>query len=234
MFYSGNFIYDGKYSDEYDFYLVTEGKDILNEYGINFSDNKEITLTFCYASEYGEPYEWTDDVLMFAHEWFISDNYKPFISDDNDGYCYLLKGKSIVKRFNSKLHGLIDVTFDILDNYTYKTQTIIVENTSKNYNVYNYSNIKKAYKPIIELKSINSNTVSIRNDTTGNALTIDNIEIGVDIIIDNEMGVIVDSNGKNLLMHSNRDWIEFKKGTNVIKIDGKCTAKIKSMYPIMR
>lgn len=234
MFYSENFIYDGKYSDEYDFYLVSEGKDILNKYGINFSDEEEITLTFCYASEYGEPYEWTDDVLMFAHEWFISNDYKAFVSDDNDEYCYLLKGKSIIKRFDSTMRGLIDVTFDILDNYTYKSQTVIIENTTKEYSVYNYSNVNKPYKPIIELYDVNSSYIVIKNNTTKKNMVLSNLDLGVNIIIDNEIGTVTDSNGKNLLMNCDRNWIELIKGTNKIKIDGNCNAKIKSMYPIMR
>lgn len=234
MFYSGNFVYDGKYSDEYDFYLVSENKDILNKYGINFSDEEEITLTFCYASNYGESFEWTDDALMFAHEWFISDDYKPFISEDNDGYCYLLKGKSLIKRLNSNMKGLIDVTFDILDNYTYKMQNIIIENTAKEYSVYNYSNVKKPYKPIIELNNVTSTSIVIKNNTTKKSMTLSNLDSGVNITIDNEIGTIIDSNGKNLLMKCDRNWIELRKGTNLIKIDGDCTAKIKSMYPIMR
>lgn len=234
MFYSGNFIYDGKYSDEYDFHLVSEGGGILNEYGINFSDNDEITLTFCYSSEHGTPYEWTDDTLMFAHEWFIGDDYRPFVSEDNDSYCYLLKGKSLVKRFDNSMRGLIDVTFDILDNYTYKMQNIIIENTEKEYSIYNYSNIKKPYKPIIELYNVNSKDIIIFNNTTKKSISLNDLDIGADIVIDNQIGTIIDSNGKNLLMNCDRNWLEFKKGANLIKINGDCTAKIKSMYPIMR
>lgn len=234
MFYSGNFIYDGKYSDEHNFHLVSESSDILNEYGINLSEDKEITLTFCYANENGVAQIWEDEVIEFAHEWFISDDYKPFVSNDNDSYCYLLKGKSIIKRFTKDFTGLIDVTFDILDNYTYKYQNIIVGNTEKEYNIYNYSNINKPYKPVIELFNVQSTNISIKNNTLLKCLILDNLVIGSNIIIDNEMGTIFDSEGNNLIMKSDRDWIEFKRGTNKIKIDGNCTAKIKSMYPIMR
>lgn len=234
MFYSSNFIYDGKYSDEFDFHLVTEGGDILNEYGINFSDNKEITLTFCYSSANEEAQVWNDEVIEFAHSWFISDEYKPFISEDNDKYCYLLKGISLVKRFSIDMTGLIDVTFEVLDNYTYRQQNISIGNTEKEYSIYNYSNVNKPYKPIVELYNIQSTNISISNNTLSKSLVLNNLTIGDNVTIDNEIGTIYNQDGVNLIMKSNRNWIEFKKGTNKIKINGECSAKFKSMYPIMR
>ena len=98
MFYSGDFLYNGIYSQDCNVYLVSESNDILNEYGINLTDTDEITLTFCYTDGSDIPLAWDEDMLKFVHEWFITDEYKEFSSDDDYESFYLLKGVSLVKR----------------------------------------------------------------------------------------------------------------------------------------
>lgn len=235
MFYSGNFIYNGKRSDDYYIHLVSENGDVLNEYGINFSDEEEITLTFCYASEYGEAYVWSDEILEFVHEWFITDNFNPFISEDSEDLMYLLRGKSITKRFTPDFKGLIDVTFDVYSNYAYKKQVVNVNNSTKPFYVTNLSNVNKEYRPIIELNNIQTDTITISNLTyPSEDFILTDIAIGSNVIIDNEIGTITDSNGNNLIMNSNRKWIGLKRGRNRLQITGDCSAKVKSLYPIMR
>ena len=49
MFYSGNFYFDKKYSEEYGIYQVTEEDSVLNEYGIshNNTDDNYIKFLLC-------------------------------------------------------------------------------------------------------------------------------------------------------------------------------------------
>lgn len=237
MFYSNVFVYDGKYSDDYEIHLVYENDSILNEYGINFDDKKEITLTFAYANKDFEQIVWEEGILRFVHDWFITEDFKPFVSFDEAEYSYMLRGKTLVKRFNHKMQGLIDVTFEILENFTYKFQNkkIVKDNFSKYNTVYNYSNFEDEYKPLLELKNIQSSEIRIENKTSNKILILSNLPLGKDIFVDNEMGVIVDSDENNLIKYSNRDWITLKKGSNNIVITGSCDyIKIKSMYPIRK
>ena len=233
MFYSGNFIYDNKYSDEYNIHLVSEDGDILNEYGINFTEDEEITLTFCYANEYDEPLEWDSETLEFVHEWFISDDFKPFVSEDNEDVMYLLKGKSIVKRFTPSFTGLIDVTFETYSRYAYYRQRNTV-NAPTTIKINNPSNLNKTYKPVLSISEIKSNVISLDNISNDSmALVLDNLNTIDEIIVDNEVGVVTDSKDNNLMKHCNRKWLEFQKGSNEIKIDGDCVVTIESLYPIM-
>ncbi len=234
MFYSGDFSYNGLRSDEYDVYLVSQTNRVLNEYGINHNDKKEITLTFSNMDSNDTPREWIDETLFFVHEWFISDEFKPFISDDNIEYAYMLRGVSLTKRFNNKMLGLIDVKFEVLDNYTYKRQVVSFNGSNRDHTVYNYSNCFDTYSPLIELKDVNGGTIRITNRTTNTTLTISEVDKGVDVIIDNKTGVITDSNGKQLISKSNRDWIKLNKGTNIITLEGASFGNVTSMYPIMR
>lgn len=50
MFFSGNFIYNKRYSKDYGIFILNESDDILNRYGINYDDTKEITLTISYLN----------------------------------------------------------------------------------------------------------------------------------------------------------------------------------------
>lgn len=234
MFYSEKFIYDGIYSDEYDIYIVSESNNMFNEYGINFEDEDEITLTFCYADKYGNALVWNDEILRFVHEWFIGEDYRQFIVEDDLEYCYLLKGVSIVKRFNREMKGFIDITFEVFENCSYVVDEISFNKNKKEFKVKNISNVCDEYKPVIELYNVSSSSVIIENKTNGNSLIINNIVKNSDVFIDNELGVIMDSKGNNLIANSNREWLSLKKDVNLIKISGDCNGKIKCMYPVMR
>ena len=235
MFYSGNFYFDKKYSEEYGIYQVTEEDSVLNEYGIshNNTDDNEITLSFCYANSFEEAQIWEEEVLETVLEWLITDEYKEFISEDNEDIAYFLKGQGYVKRFTPDMRGIIDVTFKTLSQYRYKYYTKKVVNPTTEFKVLNSSNINKPYKPVIELKNISSENIQISNLTTNKSPFIINNLSNKDIIIDNTIGTITDVDGNNLIMNSNRKWIELVKGYNSILVEGNCDIIFKAYYPVM-
>ena len=234
MFYSGDFLYNGIYSQDCNVYLVNESNDILNEYGINLTDTDEITLTFCYTNKSDVPLAWDEDMLKFVHEWFITDEYKEFSSDDDYESFYLLKGVSLVKRLAPDMTGLIDVTFKIYQNYAYKKQFINITDVTERYRIFNFSNVNEFDKPIFEIYDVKSQEISIINETLNQTFTINNLIQGIDVIVDNEYCVIRDVNGKNLIKHSNRDWFKLKKGSNEVSFVGDFKIKIKSLFPIKK
>ena len=235
MFYSGNFYFDKKYSEEYGIYQVTEEDSVLNEYGIshNNTDDNEITLSFCYANSFEEAQIWEEEVLETVLEWLITDEYKEFISEDNKNIVYFLKGQGYVKRFTPDMRGIIDVTLKTLSQYGYKYYTKKVVNPTTEFKVLNSSNINKPYKPVIELKNISSENIQISNLTTNKSPFIINNLSNKDIIIDNTIGTITDIDGNNLIMNSNRKWIELVKGYNSILVEGNCDIIFKAYYPVM-
>lgn len=233
MFFSGNFIYNNRYSKDYDIYLVYESDEILNEYGINFNENKEITLSLCLIDINGSPFPWSNEMLELVHEWFITDDFCEFISEDDSEYIYFLKGNSITKKLDNEMKGILEVTFELMDNYSYKQQLITLNNTQKNINILNPSNVS-SYKPKIELFNINSSSIIITNTTNNKSLEINNIDSSANIFIDNKIGTIFNSKNKNLITNSNRGWLVLEKGFNNIKITGDCSIKFMAMYPFMR
>ena len=235
MFYSGNFYFDKKHSSEYGICQVTEEDNVLNEYGLSYNgeENNEITLSFCYTNNFEDAYVWENDIIEDVLEWLITDDYKEFISEDNEDIVYFLKGTSYVKRFTPDMKGIIDVTFKTLSQYGYRYYTKNVIKPNAKFDVLNSSNIDKPYKPIIELKNISSKNIQISNLTTNKSPFIINNLSNKDIIIDNTIGTITDVDGNNLIMSSNRKWIELVKGYNSILVEGNCDIIFKAYYPIM-
>ena len=235
MFYSGNFYFDKKHSSEFGVYQVTENDGVINEYGIpyNNEEDSEIVLSFCYANKLDEALVWENEVLEFFLEWIITDSYKEFISEDNADIIYFLKGVSYVKRFTPDMKGIIDVTFKTLNNYGYKYYFAEIINPTDAFPIFNESNVSNNYKPIIEITNISSEEISITNLSTKKTSFLINNLSNKDVIIDNTIGTIFDSDGNNLIMNSNRKWIELVKGENLIQVEGNCDITFKAYYPVM-
>ena len=212
--------------------MVSQDTGVLNDYGINTEDN-EITLTFLNEDEYGNAMSWNESSIKKVVAWFISDEFKPFVSYDNLDITYFLKGKSYKKRFANNMKGLIDVTFETYSQYGYKRNNTALDSYNQSKTIYIDTNIQKAYKPKVIIKNINANSVSISNLTTGNdAFTINNLTNNQIITIDNEIGTVM-CDQENLIMHSNRKWLELIPGNNKITVSGNCNVEIMSLYPVM-
>ena len=236
VFYSNNFTFNNVYSMGTNIHLVSEDSGVLNNYGIPFNinnDTNEIILSFCHAND-DTPLEWTYDDTVDFLGWMITDDYCEFISDDNEDIIYFLKGVSYQKRFTNNMVGIIDVTFKVLTPYGYKHYIREISKSEKTFEIYNYSNIDNAYKPVITLSNISSNSVTLTNNTTKKEpFHIENLTNSDVIYIDNVMGTITDAQNNNRLTNSNRAWIELCKGSNMFSIDGKCDIKIEAYYPMM-
>ena len=236
VFNSGNFTFNNIYSKNLNIYLVSEDTGVLNDYGIPFNiedADKEITLSFCYASN-NETLSWDYDTVLSFLEWMITDDYCEFISEDNEDIIYFLKGVGYDKRFTNDMKGIIDVTFKVLSPFGYKHYIREILSLEKNFDIYNYSNINNSYKPLITLSNISTKEITLKNTTTNKeAFNITGLNKSDIITIDNMMGIIVDSKGNNKLSNSNRKWIELTKGLNTLSIDGVCDIRIEAYYPIM-
>lgn len=236
IFYSDKFYYNGTYSQDMGVLLVSESSDVLNEYGISCATEEaesEITLSFCYVDSLEQPLPWSSEALEIILGWLIADEYLEFISEDNDELVYFLKGVSYTKRFAPDMKGLIDVTFKVLSSYGYRSYEKKIKNPVGKFTILNNSNVNKPCKPIIELTNISSEVIQITNLTTEKAPFIINTQSSKMILIDNETGVITNENNENLIMNSNRKWIELTKGDNSIMIEGNCDVLFKFYYPVM-
>jgi len=236
VFYSDKFYYNGVYSQDLGILLVSESSSVLNEYGISYvsrEEENEIVLSFCCVDRVEQPLPWDNEVLETVLEWFIADEYLEFISEDNIDLVYFLKGIGYTKRFTPDMKGIVDVTFKVLSNYGYRNYEKKIENPVDKFIISNNSNVNKPCKPIIELTNISSNLIKITNLTTNKTPFTIETQSNKSISIDNETGIILGDDNKNLIMNSNRKWIELIKGDNSILVEGNCDVTFKIYCPVM-
>lgn len=236
VFNSNNFTFNNVYSKDVNIHLVTEDGGVLNDYGIPFNienHEEEITLSFCYAND-TTPLKWSYEVIVDFLGWMITEEFCEFISEDNEDVIYFLKGVGYKKRFTNSMTGIIDVTFKVLSPYGFKHYIREISSSEKVFDIYNYSNIDNAYKPVIVLSKITSKNVTLKNITTNKEpLSITEANNLGTIYIDNLTGTVTDGNGSSRLSNSNRSWIELKKGLNKFLVDGTCNIVVEAYYPIM-
>lgn len=265
MFYSENFSFDGIDNEEMDIALVTTtNTDILNQLGTIYIENikaentrtdspyylfgtkdiEPITLEFAYVDLKTQvPLVWDEEVLDEVIDWLVTDDFKPFISQDNEELIYYLKATKVFKKFNNEMKGMLEIEFQPYTAYAYKNYTYELNcEGSLEYDIKNESTIKdKYYAPVIEItKTIDPGDIKIENLSIpeDKALIVEHMAVGEKRIIDNYNYTIFDSEGKNMFFASNRQWLRLvrknknnKQGINKLKITGNCKITIKCNYP---
>lgn len=236
--------------------LITLDSGILNKYGLSYNEdivlNKNSKSNSYYSTNTGDiedivlnvtlvdsnynPISWDESMLSNIMNWLITDNFKPFISEDNLDLIYYLKAKNIVKYFNANKEGYLEVTFQPFSNYAYRKLLRSFEvNEQFTVDIHNYSSLDGVYYPIIELENISQEPVNISILNTSlnkEAFTFNNLEPNNAIVIDNLIGTIYDISNKNRLMDSNRKWFGLKKQNNKVLFTGNVKVKIKAQFPM--
>ncbi len=139
----------------------------------------------------------------------MTDDFKPFISKDNDELIYYLRATRVLKKFNNEMKGMLEIEFQPYTAYAYKNYVYKLKcEGDLDYNIKNESTIKDIYyAPVIEVtKTVDQGDVKIDNTSIpgDEALTIKNMSVGEKIIIDNYNYTIFDDKGNNKFLNSNR------------------------------
>lgn len=216
------------------------GKEMFIDYGLNINyqlkydgiswelkDEQPETITLHIVHEVDNiPKVWTREKIRDIESWLISEDFLPFVSDDNLNVSYYLKVVNIVRKFNSQMMGWLEVEFQPFKNCGFINKTISLKNAARFLNmktppsltINNESEIEDINYPIIKIKNLNGE-VRFNNLTTGKELTVTG---NGNIIIDNKMKTIYDENGLSLLTESNRNWLFLSRGINKIQVTGNC------------
>lgn len=259
IFISEKFMWNNIDSSELGLILITMDSDVLNEYGIAYSEGLEfessyldnpyytkksasvepINLKLCLVDDNTMPLVWDNDLLEDIMNIFITDAFVPFASYDNLEDVYYLKVVEIKKVFNSSKLGYLDISFQPYSKYCYRKQVkTLTVNSETQINLVNYSNVDGLYSPIIELENlgdgITCNSIQNLSIEDSQPLLIENLNHKDKIIIDNLMYTVLDVEGRNRFDCQNRQWLRLKKGNNTLKFNGNCKISIKSEFPIIR
>lgn len=259
IFYSGNFYLNKIYSQDKSICLaIISNDDILNEYGLSYSEDvtllkssnttsyyvneskdiDNITLELYYVDEENKLLVWDEEKLKDTLEWITSDDFIPFVSEDNIDLTYYVKAIKIIKKFNYQKKGYLEVTFKPFSNYAYKEfiKPLYIRD-EKMVNIYNYSNVESDYKPIIEVENLGDENTVIsfenlrRHDGT---FEIKGLKKNQKVVIDMLTGIVQDiDTGENLISKCNRNWLRMDKGGCNFKFSGSSQIVFKAQFPIM-
>lgn len=195
----------------------------------SFSDTPEIELNLLlYNSVTMETLAINQYNMEEIYDWLITDNFAPFISDDNRGIIYYFKLIRLSKVLTFDKRGYLKATFKPYSKYCYRQgvyETTI--NGSGQLEIYNHA--KSIYKPIIELTNLgDENTVNKINN-----MEIIGLKNNEKIKIDNLTKLVLDEENKNKFNCCNAKWVELEpRIDNVINISGNCSVKIICEFPI--
>ena len=250
MFIQPNFTLNGIYSRDLGVSIATFDSEIFNDVGIeyvsdisiehnlidynpyyieNFAETNEIELNLLvYNPMTMKPIDITNGNLETLYDWLITDNFVPFVSDDDVDLIYYFKTVRIQKVLSFKREGYLRVAFRPYSRYAYRRREYEIEvNGNNEIEIFNLS--KQMYYPMIEVTNKgNSSTVNNINN-----MKITGVNIEETIIIDNLLKLVQNSNGENRFSTCNRKWIGLEpKKDNIIKLNGNMSVKIICEFPV--
>ena len=253
MFIEHNFTFNGTYSRDLGVSIATfNDTDMFHDMGVEYSSDMEIENNLIEYSPYykenpSEPSNIELDLLLYnpdtmeavsinncdidrLMDWLITDDFAPFITDDNPDVIYYFKVVNLMKVLTFSGTGYLRVTFKPYSKYAYKRQEYeVTVSGSSTLTIYNPS--RQIYKPIIEITNLGgTSTVNRINNMEVVGLTTNEV-----IKIDNLTKLVIDRNGANRFSLCNRKWIELKpRKNNTITLSGSCKIKIICEYPLYR
>lgn len=248
-FLSENFYFDDISNRNMEVELITFDNDLFYQMGTSYQETierqdssqsmpfytskindstEDVVLKMLLVDEDGNPKVWDEMKIEEIMDWLITDDFKPFVSEDNLEMVYYFKASKIVKFFTCEGTGYLEVTFKPYSNYCYIRTEI---STSNLLNITNPSNLEGYYKPVMKITANNGEEVTITNETTKETFTIGNVS--EEVIVDNLYRTVQTTTGKNKLSSCNRGWISLSRGLNKIKVIGG-TVKFICEFPIIR
>lgn len=245
MFIEPYFKRKGKSCKDYFLSIVsTSSLDVLNEIGVPYVKNvtMEDSLGFPQFTETNEepddivlelclekdniPLVWTNSIYNEVATWLISDSFEKFEPYDDLDYFYYFKCTKIVKKFDFKRRGVIEVTFKPMVNYAFKYVEIEKRVKGKEFiDIYNESDSE--YEPVIVVE--NFGTKKTLNKI--NNLELIGLEEHEVATIDNYMLTVQNQNNENIISKCNREWIVLNKKENQLVIEGNCKVRIICEFP---
>lgn len=233
MFISPHFTFNGKYSRDIGVAIITFGTDMFNSIGVEYSSedvqNIELNLAL-YNPLTNEPLSIDEINIEEMMDWLITEDYAPFISDDDLEIIYYFKVVNLKKMLTFEKQGYLKVVFEPFTKYVYKREeNEQIINGNKTIKIYNES--KEDYYPIIEITNKgDETTINKIND-----MEIVGLKKNEKIIIDNLTKMVQSNMKENKFSCCNRKWIKLnKRNETSITLDGNMVVKIICEFPLIR
>ena len=254
-FWSGEFYFNGIYSDTYKVCIVDfDNNEILKQIGssftmelteeVSFNGNKSyiegnsnaenIVLQLCRT----DGKAWDEGSIIEVYRWLFQEDFKKFQTVDySSGYnlCYYLKAVGFKKFLNRDFQGYLEVEFMSYSPYCYSIPTANLKlSDGESGNITNYSNIYKPYKPKIKIKGNDGGTIRITNNANSSFVEIAGLNSGETVIVDCSMGTVINTSGTNRFsVLKNYNLLELKQGNNNISLSGNASIEFICEFPII-
>lgn len=251
MFIQPNFTFNGIYSRDLGISIVTFDSNVLNNIGIEYtsdvsmeqglneynpyytediSDVSEIELNLgIYDPFTMKPISITEMDMEILYDWLITDNFAPFISDDDVDLIYYFKVTRLQKVLSFNGEGYLKIALKPFSKFAYRRREYEFNITNeKTIEIFNLSN--KPYYPMMEITNKgNTTTVNKIND-----MEVSNVNTNETLIIDNLSKLVQNTNSENKFDSCNRKWIKLEpKKENQIVLRGNMNIKIICEFPVI-
>lgn len=250
IFHSDEFIFDGRNSKTEGIALVnTTDSEILMDYGVPFSNKlraessfggnpfyvredstpEPISIEFCLLEDEHIGAVWTEDWEERILAWLVQDKFCEFQSYDYPDLYFYFMATKVTKKRNHQLRGILEIEFQPYYKHPIRKvrkKVNVVEEAIITIN--NTSLSKKHNYPIIKIRATKDGDLTINNKSIqgSSPLKITGLKEGQEVIIDNAMYIVTDTEGNNLFHMVNRNWLGIKHGKNDIKITGNAKVEI--------
>jgi phage-related protein len=206
---------------------------MFNSIGVEYSseDVQDIELNLAlYNPLTNEPLSIDEINMDEIMDWLITEDYVPFISDDDLEIIYYFKVVNLKKMLTFEKQGYLNVVFEPFTKYVYKREeNEQIINGNKTIKIYNES--KEDYYPIIEITNKgDETTINKVND-----MEIVNLKKNEKIIIDNLTKMVQSDTKENKFSCCNRKWIKLnKRNETSITFNGNMVVRIICEFPLIR
>lgn len=255
-FYSENFYLNDVSNIDMGVVLVSMNSDVLMDYGIKYkeslqvemsrnnhfyySQNAEVdtfTLTVALVDRFGNPKEWTIDDRTRIVDWFVTKDFIPFISCDDNTLIYYLKCVEYTKKFNAIGQGVMEFVMQPESKYVHTpiTHHTYVIKGERDINIKCLDNVNDRYYPKMEIiqldkgkQSIEISNLTFRSDS----FIVNNLMENERVEIDHLLKSINSNMETYKLKDINRKWFYLKRGLNKIRIKGNCEIRITVQFQL--
>ena len=253
MFINENFTFNGRYSETLGVSIATlNDTSLFHDMGVEYTSNMSVendaisynplfTETFelpreiemmllMYNPNTMEPISIMETDIEYIYDWLITEDFAPFISDDDIDLVYYFKVTKIQKYLTHDGTGVLKVTFLPYSKYCYK-RVEFRKGVSGSAIMSIINPSRMDYMPIIEVTNLgDASTVNQIND-----MIITGLTSGETVVIDNLMKVVQSRNGENKFSCCNRKWITLrKKNETILTLNGNMRIKVICEYPVIR
>ena len=219
--------------------LESQPKSVVTPYFLGVTHDP---LSFSVTISCDEQEVMDDTKLGEIADWLFQDEYKPFISNDNDSKIYYCIATNKIDFITNGVgDGYFTVNFRCRDAFAW---TILNEDIhdlssvigSTPLEITNLSNVGVPYYfPIIEFVLQDTETdFSIENTSDGGrTMTFTGLDVGESLYIDCQRKQIISNTSNYRYDEWNKIWFRLVKGVNNLNVTGKCIVTFRTQYPII-